>query len=137
LKIGDFPEYAYFDSGQVGFAFVTREDIKKAFNVQRITSKVKEKARKVLEAEIETFAAYVSGDVYAYHTISPEGEIIDSCCGFYNIDEMLEQAKGEIDFRIESESKMYLRDNICEAIDCALDYVSMCSYCKDCWFEPL
>lgn len=70
IKLGSFygcglPQgHARFDSGQVGFIYVTKEDIKKNFLVKKITKKTKEKAKEVLRAEVENYDQYLRGDIY-------------------------------------------------------------------------
>ena len=93
IKVGSFngllPQgHAEFDSGQIGFIFVSKEAIKE----EGIT---KERAKNILLGEVDTFDHYVSGTIYYYsldkkvkcdacgHT---ELENIDSCGGFYDLD---------------------------------------------------
>ena len=98
MKIGDFSHeplpqgYAYFDSGQVGFIYTTKERIKKWFGVKRVTKKLIEKAEKILEGEVETYNQHLQGDVYRFELVKQkkckccghiEEEIIDSVGGYY------------------------------------------------------
>lgn len=55
--------YGYFDSGQVGFIYVSREVLKK-YNITRMGSKVKEVLHKVLDWEFECIKNYVEGNTY-------------------------------------------------------------------------
>jgi len=82
-----------WDSGQVGFIFATKDQIKKEFDVKRVTKKVKEKAIKLLNGEVETYDQYLTGDVWGYVVEDPEGNDEDSCWGFYGFDYCLEEAK--------------------------------------------
>jgi len=82
-----------WDSGQVGFIYVTKQKLKEEYSVKRITDKIIEKAEKVLLDEVETMDQYITGDVYGYQVIKrslEEGqvreEILDSCSGFYGND---------------------------------------------------
>ena len=86
-----------WDSGQVGFTFATR-DVLKEYGYKIATKGVKEKIREVLERELETYSAYVSGDVFGWRLLDAEGEEEDSCWGYYGSGEfpyMLRCALGE------------------------------------------
>jgi hypothetical protein len=82
-----------WDWGQVGWIYVTYEDIRKAYGVQRITRKVLERARQALIAEVETYNKYLQGQVIGFiveeHHPMECWRTIDSCFGFYDIDSLL------------------------------------------------
>jgi hypothetical protein len=83
-----------WDWGQVGWIYVTYEDIRKEYGVRRITRKVLEKARQVLIAEVEEYNKYLQGQVMGFiieehHPVNC-WETVDSCFGFYDIDSLLE-----------------------------------------------
>jgi hypothetical protein len=82
-----YPYNCRWDSGTVGFAVVTKEDIRKEYNVKRITKALIEKATEVLEGEVKTLDQYISGEVYWFKLEDKEtGEVLDSCSGFYGSD---------------------------------------------------
>ena len=63
MKVGSFqgllPQgHAEFDSGQIGFIYVTKEDLKK----EGLTTK---KAKNILQGEVSTYDQYLIGDVYS------------------------------------------------------------------------
>jgi hypothetical protein len=99
IKIGDFYDsqlpqgYAYFDTGMVGFVIAERDKVRKEYGVQRISKKLREQVKQILEDEIDVFDKYLSGQVYAY---SIEDTDI-ACSGFYDYDEMVKYAKEEVD----------------------------------------
>lgn len=70
-----------WDSGQVGFVYVTLEAVRKEFGVKRVTKALREKAEDILRAEIVTYDAYLGGRVYGY-VIEQDGEEVDACWGF-------------------------------------------------------
>lgn len=103
-----------WDSGQLGFIFVTREDIKREYG--KVTKETIKKAEKVLKAEFEVYKNYVEGDIFSYilyeevkvkitkeykneKTTTEEKELknIDSCGGFYG-EEGIKEIKIETDF---------------------------------------
>jgi len=85
-----------WDSGQVGFIYVTKETLRKEYSVQRVTKATIAKAEKVLKGEVETYDDHLTGNVWGYsievtsketcaecgHTDYPE-EFEDSCWGYY------------------------------------------------------
>jgi hypothetical protein len=107
IKIGDFYDsqlpqgYAHFDTGMVGFVIAERDKVRKEYGVQRISKKLREQVKQILEDEIDVFDKYLSGQVYAY---SIEDTDI-ACSGFYDYDEMVKYAKEEVDGIVEKARK--------------------------------
>lgn len=52
-----------WDSGQVGFTFVSKEMVRKEYGVKRITKSVIEKVTKVLIGEVDTYDKYLTGEL--------------------------------------------------------------------------
>lgn len=98
-----------WDSGQVGWIFVSKEKVRKEYNVKRINKELVEKVTKVLVGEVETYDQYLQGDVYGYEIyevdtcdLGCEHEtIIDSCWGYYGTSECLTEATSVVDYRIK------------------------------------
>lgn len=87
-----------WDSGQVGWVYVTPERMRLEYGKQ-ITRKRVEAATRCVLGEVEAYDQYLSGEVYGYELFrkrpvngDPEGapgyelEDIDSCWGFYGDD---------------------------------------------------
>lgn len=82
-----------WDSGQVGFAFVSKAHLKECQGKTRWTPALKQWARKMIECEVETYDSYLRGEVYGYiaeratewdESGEPiEWDEIDSCWGYY------------------------------------------------------
>lgn len=79
-----------WDSGQIGFIYITKEDAE----TERLSL---DKLEKLLDGEIQTYDDYLTGTVYGftYHEeirINPNGDTReineDSCWGFYGYDYM-------------------------------------------------
>jgi len=109
-----YPYNCPWDSGYVGYIYVTREQIRKEYGKERVSRKVKATVRRVLENEVKVYDWYLQGAVYGYVVRDPEGEEIEygSCWGFFGWDHkesgLLESAKDEIDSdleRIEQEKR--------------------------------
>lgn len=89
-----------WDSGQVGYIYATAEMIRKEYG-KRITKAVRKKVREVLNAEVETYDMYLTGDVWGYVIENEEGEHLDSCWGFYGRKYCEEQAREEFNHYVE------------------------------------
>jgi hypothetical protein len=83
ISISTSPFSCRWDSGQIGFIFVSKEKALEEFGGKIITAKLKERIEKILEGEVETYTQYVEGDVYGFQIVDEEDNHIDSCYGFY------------------------------------------------------
>lgn len=75
-----------WDSGKVGYIYISKEKIRNEFDYKLITEKRRKKILSYLESEIEIFNQYLIGDVYRFKIEDSEGEEIDSCGGFFGQD---------------------------------------------------
>lgn len=70
-----------WDSGQVGFIYVSLEDIRREYTVQRVSRQLRAKVAAQLASEVETYSDFLAGNVYGY-VIEEDGDVTDSCWGF-------------------------------------------------------
>jgi hypothetical protein len=91
-----------WDSGQVGYILMSREAALENWGKKRLTKKVLELAKKCLEAEVEEYNQYLTGDVYGYIVKDADGEQVDSCWGFYGFEYAKEEGKSALDSSLES-----------------------------------
>jgi hypothetical protein len=112
MKVGSFqghlPQgHAEFDSGQVGFIYITADKIREEFG----DSKSLEEVADYLRSEVDLYDDFLSGSVYGYRILDPNGEEVDACVGFYGYDHeksgLLGSARDEIDAVIAHEEKLY------------------------------
>lgn len=81
-----------WDSGQCGFIVASLEDIRKEFNVKRVTQKHRVKALKMLQGHVKLWDEYLTGQVYGF-VIEKDGEEVDSVWGYYGkVDDLLKYA---------------------------------------------
>lgn len=75
-----------FDSGQVGYIYVTKEKIREEYVLGRVSPKMNKRIVKSLVAEVEQYDQYLTGEVYGYNIVKNTGddeEFVDSCWGFF------------------------------------------------------
>jgi hypothetical protein len=78
-----------WDSGQCGWAFVRAGDSTQA------------EAEDLIRAELAMYASYVAGEVYGVVVTDADGEEVDSCWGYYGIDEARAAAEGMLADAVE------------------------------------
>jgi hypothetical protein len=87
-----------WDSGQVGFIYVTPEKIRKEYSCKHITAKTCAKVRQVLKSEVKAFDQFLTGDIYGYMIEDEEGEHIDSCWGFFGHEYAKTEMQSALDY---------------------------------------
>lgn len=115
IAISLTPFSCRWDSGQLGFICILKEDIKTEYG--KVTKQTLKKAEKVLSGEFETYKNYVEGEVYGFQLFEEvevkiikeykdgktekytqtELKEIDSCWGFFG-EEGIKQIKSDCDF---------------------------------------
>lgn len=115
-----------WDSGWFGIIAVSVEEVKKQQNWKLLTKERREQVESWLQGEIDVLNQYYHGDVYWYNISIDEDEldedetleeIIDSCGGFYGqegIEELVSEAKAEIDYSLEKQAKKRAEEAACE-----------------------
>lgn len=106
LNCGGFSDP--WDSGQVGFIYVSYEALRKEYSVKRVGKKTLKTAERVLKQEVKTYSEYVNGEVYGFIVKDSDDEQIEdgSCWGYYGDDgdedgQMISEAKNAIDYGIK------------------------------------
>jgi hypothetical protein len=110
-----------WDSGQVGYIFVTKEQIRKEYDWKLITAARRSKILEYLKGEVTVYDQYLTGDVYGYQLyrldLAPDmeleddddpadyGEEIDSCWGFYGLKDLKAELKTTIDGCIKEDTE--------------------------------
>lgn len=75
-------QHAEWDSGEVGFTFITDADARAALGVKRLTKNARKEVVLNLKSALESYSRYIQGRVYRY-TITDEdyGGFVDSLGG--------------------------------------------------------
>lgn len=80
-----------WDSGQVGFIYMTKEKYLENFGGKIMTPKRKQHAKEILVGEVETYDQYLQGEVYGFKILDEDDNEIDSCWGYYGEEYCLEE----------------------------------------------
>ena len=76
-----------WDSGQVGYIYISKEKVRREYSCKRISKKLKKMIREMLCSEVDLYNDYLCGNVYGFTLTDKENaEEIDSSCGFYGTD---------------------------------------------------
>lgn len=96
ITIATKPFSCRFDSGQVGYIYITKNEYIKEFGGKNINRK---KALLILQSEVETYNQYIIGDVHGYEIIDNDTlETIDSCYGFYGVEDAQAEAENTVKY---------------------------------------
>ena len=77
-----------WDYSNIGFVFVTKDSLKKIGCAE-------EDVERIVKQEIETFSQWANGEVYHFTLYDDEGNVEDSCGGFYDLEEIREHLPEE------------------------------------------
>jgi hypothetical protein len=80
---GGYPYNDSWDSGLWGYVFITKEKALKEFSCKNFTKKIKDKCIKIMQSEVQYLDDYLINNVYGYQVKDNDGEILDSCWGFW------------------------------------------------------
>jgi hypothetical protein len=93
VSLATAPFSCPWDSGQFGVIYTT---VDKLANLG-LADKSVEEVKQMLADEVKFFSAYLNGDCYCYEVEDENGEVIDSCCGFYNFNECQQAGQSALD----------------------------------------
>jgi hypothetical protein len=111
ISIGTSRTWPYncpWDSGQVGYIYATKTDVLTEFGHKRLSSKLRQKVTDILLSEVDTYNRYVTGQVYGYVVEDKEGEFVDSCFGFYDLEHVMDEAKAVVNWEIKERTRKHV-----------------------------
>lgn len=101
-----YPFTCKWDSGQVGWIYVTHEKLIKEYG-EDLEHALKAGAD-YLEGEVETYTTYLEGEVYGF-MIEDDGDEFGGCWGFYGYDNeksgLMEHARDEVDCHLKEKQE--------------------------------
>lgn len=80
-----------WDSGQVGFAFMSKSTILKEYGGKILTQDKRKRAADLIQAEVATYDSYLRGDCWGFAIEDQDGDTLDSCWGFLGDSDYCEQ----------------------------------------------
>lgn len=86
ITIRTTPFNCRWDSGKIGYIYISKEKVREEYNWKVITQKRKELLLSYLKYEVKEFDQYLTGDVYKFKIEDEKGEEVDSCGGFFGRD---------------------------------------------------
>lgn len=94
-----------WDWGQIGFIYISKKKAREEYGWKVLNKARIQKLYEYLRSEIEIYDAYITGAVYGYQIVLPDGTEDDSCGGYYGSDHntsgLLESARDAIDYAIQ------------------------------------
>ena len=109
-----------WDSGQVGFIFISKDKAREEYGWKRINRARRAQLEARLTAEVEEYDQYLTGDVWGYHIHQPDPADLeevdtddldpdevenwdekDSCWGFYGSEYCLTEARSTVDYYVK------------------------------------
>jgi hypothetical protein len=79
-----------FDNSNNGFYIVTDKSLARQGTPNETVT-----IERIIKAELETYNAYANGEVYGFKLFDEKGDEIDSCWGFYDLDDIKEHLPDE------------------------------------------
>ena len=82
-----------WDSGQLGYIWITKDQAKKEFmtrrgeKIKRFTKKQEKRTLELLQGTIKTMDQWITGDVYGWVVEDEDGEVLESVWGYWGCDE--------------------------------------------------
>ena len=93
-----------WDSGQVGFIFISKQKMLKEYGGKKVTKKLTEKVTEYLRNEVEAYDQYLTGDVYGYRiTDTDTEEEVKSSWNFYGSEYCMTEATGIVEHILKAE----------------------------------
>jgi len=77
ITIKTSPFSCQWDSGQVGLVYCTRAEARREFGDDE------EKALNCMRGDVQSVDDYLTGRVYGFQVFDPDGDMVDSCWGFF------------------------------------------------------
>lgn len=96
-----------WDSGQVGWIYVTKEKVKEMWGKKIVSKDLKERVLRSLQHEVAVYDAYHTGNVVGY--IAKDGDkVIDECWGFFP-ETLVAHPFGYVVYQAQVEIDTYLK----------------------------
>jgi hypothetical protein len=98
LSVSTTPFSCRWDSGQIGWAFIT-ESKKNLIGFD--DSYTKEMYEDIIKQEVKTYNDIITGEVYGYEVIGKDEDLLESCWGFIGMEWCIADAKAAAENSID------------------------------------
>ncbi len=95
-----------WDSGLFGFIYITRADARQMYSVKRITEKTRLRLLDDLKAQVDTYSKWANGETFRWEIKDADGDVIDSCGGYYDEGDAETDALGELVSHAQPETEL-------------------------------
>ena len=107
ITISTSPFGDRWDSGQVGFVYVRKQDVRDCFSIKRCGQPMKERVDVLLEGEVDTYDKYLQGQVYGYEIgkVSEDGheEGLERCGGYFDEEQCMYDGRVSLEWFMNNE----------------------------------
>lgn len=114
LSISTTPFSCRWDSGKVGYIYVSKETVRKEYSVKVVSKKTREKVLEVLEAEIKEYDTYLTEGYYSFSIEDENEDEVDGCSGFLGTDW---ENNGILDYIVPKHLGLTTREEVLELIN--------------------
>jgi len=100
-----------WDSGQVGWIYITHEDLKKEFKRKKLSKKLVSQAEDILRQEVDTYDRFLRGEYYKYEIypcveeeedyVWDDDDLVDDGYGFETEEYALSEAMATVDWLLK------------------------------------
>lgn len=103
MSTGSFSDR--WDSGQVGWIFISVRKAKEEYGWKVLTKARRKQIETYLRNEVETYDAYLTGQVFGYVLEDAQGEELESCWGFFGEDHWKEELKDIAEYHLKKQAE--------------------------------
>ena len=104
LGNGSYPFNDIWDSGQVGFVYITKENAKK----EACSRYYRKWAKRYIAGCVQEWDQYLTGDVWGYVIKDKDDETVDSCFGFFGRDFCEQEGNSALAYLVKKDAQFLL-----------------------------
>lgn len=92
-----------------GIIYISKEDIRKNWNVKRISKKLLKDIYKYMEMEVKEFSQYLNGEIYMFVVEDEYGHLVETCGNFYDAEIAMTEGKSTAEWVIKDDERQAAR----------------------------
>lgn len=94
-----------WDSCQVGFIYMSKSRAAKEFALHESSPQLLKAVEHYFEGEVKEYSDYLNGEVFGYVVEDENGEILDSCGGYYGLNFAIKEAQDALNSAVAQDEK--------------------------------